>query len=189
MLAFLSHSSLAVHKSILLFLSVLSSSFGLLMAEAEVASTMPLVMETPLWEKLVEQGDEASLTKAKALVVALQGQEKIDGLVALMKSGVKGLAGELKGLTLDSGDQMKLAWYAKKTQDNLWAPMLLHWAENSKDAFVQEYAILSLSVCQNAEVKPKLEALKTKAMESKSGLDRFVQQALDKTLMTFEKDS
>ena len=189
MLAFLVYSSLAVHKSIFVFLTVFSCSCGLLFAETEVASPTPLVTETPLWEKLVEQGDDTSLMKAKDLVAALQGQEKIDGLVSLMKKGVKGLAEQLKGLTLDADDQMKLAWHAKMTQDDLWAPMLLHWAENSKDAFVQEYAILSLSACKNAEVKTRLDALKTKAMDAKGGLDRFVQQALEKTLTTFEKDS
>lgn len=183
-LAFLTHSSLAVHKSILVFLSVISCSVGHLLAEAEVALPTPLVLEAPLWEKLVEQGDELSLTQAKSLVVGLQGQEKIDGLVALMKVGVKGLADELKGLTLDSDDQMRLAWHAKWTQDDSWAPMLLHWAENSKDAFVQEYAILSLAVCKNSEVTSRLDAISTKG-----DLDRFVLQALEKTLAMLNKDS
>jgi hypothetical protein len=163
-----------VHRSVFVFCSV----FGLISFAPSWAAeqSSPLVTQVPLWEKLVEQGDATALEKAKGLVLGLQGQEKIDGLVALLKSKVKGLAPHLKIDQWKSVDQMKVAWYAGQNLDLELLPMVKSLALNSKDALVQEYSILSLSKYDVAQVKDTFDALK------ELDLPLYVQKALDKAL-------
>lgn len=158
---------------------------GNLWAEGQTPSVdKPLVFQSPLWEQLIEKGDPSSLNKAKDLIVSLQGEEKVKGLQALMASGVKGLSSELKGLKLSPKVQMKMAWHARSCADVSLAPILMTWIESSSDAFVQEYALLSLQTCGDQSVVERLKALKAKGQ-----LPRFAAKALDDTLQALEKKS
>lgn len=127
------------------------------------------------WEGLLEKGDEASLKKARQMVMALGGQEAIDSLISLMEKGVDGVAdfAIAKATEAVPLDRMKIAYQARRQQDPKFIPLLLQWARTGEDPLLQEVAIRSLGYIGNESTKAALEAMKS------GELPPFVTQAID----------
>jgi|SaaInlStandDraft_1057018.scaffolds.fasta_scaffold12783_1 hypothetical protein len=156
-----------------------------LSAEVQIEKIEEFVSaELPQWKALLELGDAESLEKAKVLILSLKEEERMDGLIEMMKLGLTTVVGDvLARVNKASGMQkMKIAHYARVAKDSKYASVLLDWAEKSKDAMVRELAIRSLGDCGGVEAIARLEALL-----KVGGLEPFVETAVKASLEKLKK--
>jgi len=150
-----------------------------LISEEMAGTRVPVVTKEAPWETLLAKGDATSLEKAKVLVMALKGEEAVDGLIALMKVGQVDLIDKLleKADKATTIQKMKIAHYARISKNPGYVPILLDWATNSEDMLVRELAVRSLGDCGGKEVKERLQSLL-----KQGGLAPFVEAAVKASL-------
>lgn len=165
----------------LLALLILSS----LVAEGKAVETVKAIVEEKAsWESLLEKGDADSLEKAREAVLALKGEEVVDGLIGMMKLGLPTIVDDVVARADKASplQKMKIAHYARVGKDPKYVPTLMKWAESSDDMMVRELAIRSLADCGGMEVVVRL-----KAMLKEGGLDPFVEAAATESVEKLKK--
>lgn len=131
-----------------------------------------------------EIGDRVGGDWTEALRSVLRENDKNSleytaALSALLKRGATPLAENLREARslAEPRSRMQIAYSARYSTEEALAQELVHWLKNDPDAFVREYAALSLGELGYQSYKPELEA-----MLASGNLGEFEKAAMERSV-------